>query len=194
MRMAVVLPCSLAFVFCAAMAGLNAQPVSDDVQKKLDVMNAELTRQVARGPGNTPIFDSEHMPTIAWYLQASWLLTGEAATLKAVKPKNNFDPQKGTWGAFELAARYSRLEIGDEMFEMHPGDLTPRFAATGMTNRASEITLGLNWYLNPHVKLMFDWERTIFDSGVTISPTSGVGSKKTGNNEDAFLFRTQLQW
>jgi phosphate-selective porin OprO/OprP len=161
---------------------------------ELDVMNTELTREVGRGPGNAPIFDSGHIPTMAWYVQTSWLLTGEDAVMKMPKPKKNFDPQKGTWGAFELAARYSRLEIGSAMFENHPGDLTPTFAAAGSTNRASEITLGLNWYLNPNVKLMFDWEHTIFDGDIIVSPTSGIGSKKSLDDEDAFLFRTQIVW
>jgi phosphate-selective porin OprO/OprP len=164
---------------------------------EFDVMDTGLTRQIGRaGPGNTPIFARENIPTSAWYVQAGWMLTGEENTLINLKPKKNFDPKKGTWGAFEVAARYSRLEIGSAMFDTHPGQLTPMFAAPGSAKRTSEITLGLNWYLNPNVKLMFDWDHYNFEGGgITVSPTSGIGPAHTNiNSEDAFMFRSQILW
>ena len=38
-----------------------------------------------------------------WYVQASYVLTGEDSTFKSVTPINNFDPWQGRWGAFEIA-------------------------------------------------------------------------------------------
>src|SRR5210317_228650 len=49
----------------------------------------------------------------AYYAQVGWTLTGESRTYKAtdgefkrLKPKNNFDLDKGHWGAWELALRH----------------------------------------------------------------------------------------
>jgi phosphate-selective porin len=70
------------------------------------------------------------------------------------------------------------------------------FAAPGSAKRTSEITLGLNWYLNPNVKLMFDWDHYNFEGGgITVSPTSGIGPAHTNiDSEDAFMFRSQILW
>ena len=138
---------------------------------------------------STPVLLSQGTPdTQAWMIEAAWLLTGEDATFGRVKPKKDFDPKKKTWGAFELAARYSNLEIAQTMFEKG-------FAAPGSTDAVDEVTLGLNWYLNKNVKLMFNWEKSMFDTPIWVSPTSGAGpTRKQIYDEDAFMFRTQVQW
>ncbi|MGH8487815.1 MAG: OprO/OprP family phosphate-selective porin [Gammaproteobacteria bacterium] len=56
-----------------------------------------------------------------WYIFGSWFLTGESraaaykiekAAVDRVKPFANFGPSG--WGAFEIAARYSALDLSDE--------------------------------------------------------------------------------
>jgi phosphate-selective porin OprO/OprP len=132
---------------------------------------------------------SDTVPTTAWLIQASWLLTGEDATLSGVKPKKDFDPRHNTWGAFELASRFSRLFTSESIY-------TGGYALRpGNSAGASEVTLGLNWYLNKNVKLMFDWVHTTFDQDVTVAQPSGYGFASLGvRNEDAFMFRTQVKW
>jgi len=151
---------------------------------EFDVMNSELQRDNGK-----PTYATANIPTYAWLVQASWLLTGEDATLFGVKPKKDFDPRKGGWGAFELAARFSQLHAGAEFFE--GGWASP----VGQTNRADDFTLELNWYLNKYVKLMFAWDHVMFADPISVSATSGSGF--TNNNlgdEDAFWFRTQVKW
>ena len=53
-----------------------------------------------------------------WYIQGGWMLTGESRVYNAVEaridaPKLNysFNPEAGTWGAFELVGRYSDLNL-----------------------------------------------------------------------------------
>lgn len=147
------------------------------------VMNSELFN-----PALPAARRQANVDTQAWAVQASWLLTGEDATLKGVKPKKDFDPKKGGWGAWELAARYARLEVDDKMFQ--------GFASkTGQANSAGELTLGLNWYLNKNVKLMFNWVKTNFDDPVAVKSVSGATTKVTQiTEEDAFMFRTQVKW
>ena len=149
------------------------------------VMNSELQRN-----NGTPNYATANIPTTAWAVQASWVLTGEDATLSGlgVKPKNPFDPKSGKWGAFELAARFSQLHTDREIWEGWA-------ARAGQTNRADDFTLGLNWYLCNNVKLMFDWDHVVFTDPISVSATSGSGAKNNNLfDEDAFWFRTQVKW
>lgn len=83
----------------------------------------------------------------AFYAQASYFLTGEHRPYKnayegfsRVKPKNNFG--QGGMGAWELAVRYSNINLD--------GDLTNG-------GQLSDITLGVNWYLNPATRFMLNY-------------------------------------
>lgn len=83
-----------------------------------------------------------------YYVQASYFLTGEhrnyktsEAAFSRVKPKENFSYASGL-GAWELAARYSQLDLNDQ--DITGGELR-------------NITGGLNWYLNPNTKIMWNY-------------------------------------
>ena len=94
----------------------------------------------------------------AWQLATSWVLTGEKATYRGVSPANDFDPANGRWGAFEATGRYHELSVADGVF--------PLFASRAASaERAQAGALGLNWYLNRTVKVVFDYEETHFTGG-----------------------------
>ena len=94
----------------------------------------------------------------AWQVAGSWVLTGERASHRAIVPRRNFDPGSGAWGAFELASRYHQLSVGGAAF--------PVFADPSVgAQRARAWTAGLNWYLNPALKLVFNYEETRFRGG-----------------------------
>jgi len=83
-----------------------------------------------------------------WYVQGSYFLTGEHRSYKAsegafsrVKPKKDF-LQDGGVGAWEIAARYSNLDLDDSPI---------------MGGELDNVTLGLNWHLNPNTRVMFDY-------------------------------------
>ncbi|HEY8123515.1 MAG TPA: porin [Myxococcota bacterium] len=117
----------------------------------------------------------------AWQLAASWLLTGESASFRGIAPRNAFRPSEGTWGAFEVAARFHRWEIDDDVF-------AAGFAsATASPEQADAWTVGLSWYLNPFVKLVLNYERTAFEGGGAV-----LGTDRP--DEDAFLTRFQLSY
>jgi phosphate-selective porin OprO/OprP len=98
------------------------------------------------------------LETNAWQVAGSWVLTGEAASYRAVARKYEFDRSRGKWGAFELTARYHQLTPDADAF--------PLFAdAQNAAERARAWTAGLNWYLNRNVKIVFDYEQTRFDGG-----------------------------
>jgi phosphate-selective porin OprO/OprP len=86
--------------------------------------------------------DSYTFPT--FYGFASFFLTGEYRRYKdgyacfdRVKPKNNFG--EGGSGAWELALRYSSADFTDQNV---------------FGGKMNDITLGLNWYLNPVTRIM----------------------------------------
>ena len=85
------------------------------------------------------------------YVFASYFLTGESRnydTSKGVfsqlKPNRNFHFTEEGWGAWELALRFSYLDLN----------------GSGINGgREHNITAGLNWYLAPETRFMFNWIR-----------------------------------
>lgn len=112
-----------------------------------------------------------------WYTQASYFVTGESrpyaaknGTFDRVKPHNSLNPKEGGWGALELAARYSNIDLNDG-------------AVQG--GEVDNITLGANWYLNPYARLMANYILVDTD-GVT--PNGAVGTQVVSANDDPNIF------
>ncbi|MFH1381204.1 MAG: porin [Candidatus Omnitrophota bacterium] len=83
------------------------------------------------------------------YAYASYFLTGEHraydkkfGVFARTKPINNFSLQNKTWGAWEVATRYSYLDFCTE--DINGGAL-------------SDVTVGLNWYLNSGMRVMLNY-------------------------------------
>ena len=96
-----------------------------------------------------------------WYAQASWTLTKEqrlwvAANggFRGVRPTKNFSPADGAWGAWEVAARYSYLDLNDR--EGTAGHALPTNGVRGGEQRIT--TVGLNWYPNQTVRFLLDYQ------------------------------------
>lgn len=105
-----------------------------------EYMRADLTRAKARDAS----FDG-------WYAQASWFLTGESRPYKVadgifdrVTPKSSVG--LGGWGAWEVAARLSDVDLTD---------------AGIVGGQQRDLTLALNWYLAPNLRLMIDYVRVL---------------------------------
>ena len=101
-----------------------------------------------------------------WYVQGSWILTGEPRVYNPVdsrfdapKINYNFNPEVGAWGAFELAARYSMVDLNYR--EGNPGATPGLGAVRGGEQRIG--TIGVNWYLNPSMRIMLDYQRVKID-------------------------------
>ncbi|NOT27942.1 MAG: porin [Acidobacteria bacterium] len=120
---------------------------------------------------------SAEIDDTAWQLAGSWVLTGERATDRGVRPRANFDPERGTVGAVQLAVRYHELGVDRDVFALG-------FAAPGASRTARAFTVGANWYATPFIKWVFNVERTVFDS-------SEQGRRPA---ENAVLVRGQLSF
>jgi phosphate-selective porin OprO/OprP len=108
-----------------------------------------------------------------WEITGSYVLTGEAASDRGVRPSHAFDPSTGKWGALQLAARYSQLNVDPLAF-------TSGLAAATAGRKASAFTIAANWYPAAFIKYYATFERTSFDGGAS-RPT-----------ENVIFFRTQL--
>lgn len=101
-----------------------------------------------------------------WYVQGAWALTGEqrqwvAANggFRGVRPTKVFDPANKGWGGWELAARYSVLDLNDR--EGLAGSALPTGGVRGGEQKIS--TVGLNWYPNQTIRLLLDYQQVNVD-------------------------------
>lgn len=96
-----------------------------------------------------------------WYVQGAWTLTKEqrqwvsnTGGFRGVRPANVFDPRAGTWGAIELAARYSILDLNHN--EGLAGVALPAGGIRG--GEQTITTIGLNWYPNQVARFLLDYQ------------------------------------
>jgi phosphate-selective porin OprO/OprP len=85
-----------------------------------------------------------------FYAAASWYLTGESrpynpasGAFTRLVPRRNFNFGKGGgWGAVELSCRFSYTDLTDDYIR---------------GGRLHLLMAGVNWYLNPNVRWMFNY-------------------------------------
>ena len=65
-----------------------------------------------------------------------------------------FNAKRGTWGAWELAGRYSELDLNDRSGVA--GLAAPAGGIRGGEQRIT--TLGLNWYPNNILRFLLDYQ------------------------------------
>jgi phosphate-selective porin OprO/OprP len=94
----------------------------------------------------------------AWQTTGSFFLTGEKNSWKSAAPRKPFDPKAGSFGAIELAARYSELSIDDATFPTYASPITN-------PGKAKAYAVGINWYLARGIKVVVNYEHTSFNGG-----------------------------
>jgi phosphate-selective porin OprO/OprP len=123
-----------------------------------------------------------------WYVQGSWVLTGEARKYKpdtgswgVPKPAEPFSLDKGGIGAWELAARYSDLNL-----DYHAGEAGFAIPVDGIRGGDQRIlSAGINWYPNQVIRFMLDYQH------VDVSRLNAAGAPLDGTLDDVSL-RMQL--
>ena len=140
----------------------------------------------------------------AWQVSGSWVITGEKKGYVArqermrqtswggVVPKRGLERVGNPMGhgAWEIAARYSALNIDPTAFAKVGTTSTgspiylaaDRGTATtaGQPQAAREWGLALNWYLNTNLKMAFDYEQTKFKGygNTFVLPTEKVFAQR----------------
>ncbi len=93
----------------------------------------------------------------AWELTVNYVWTGETRTFDGgIQPKSNFNPEKGTWGAFETVFRINQLNVDSDAF--------PTFSTTSSYTRATAVGIGFNWFPFPVSKITLAIERAHLDA------------------------------
>jgi phosphate-selective porin OprO/OprP len=118
------------------------------------------------------------------YVQASYALTGESRTYNkstgaynGIVPINPASLSTGGLGAWEIAGRYSEINLNDKLGIIN-----------GVAGGKQEVyTAGLNWYVNRNVRFMFNYLHGTIDKQQSATSTTDVGGKF-----DAFAMRTQI--
>ena len=112
------------------------------VNGPFSVQGEYLHSSVRENDGQVPSFNG-------CYGAVSWFLTGESrpydrteGRFGRVIPRRNFAFGHGGWGAWEIAARYSYVDL--DSADIHGG-------------RLSMLMAGVNWYLHSHMKWRFDY-------------------------------------
>lgn len=116
--------------------------------------------EYANASYGVPIGSDQEVET--FYVMGSWLLTGEHRQYKSATGVFGA-PKLSDKGAWELTARYDTIENKD------------------LANReASSTTLGLNYYINTNVRLMFNYTRG--------------DNEFTGDETGQYALRTQISF
>lgn len=111
----------------------------------------------------------------AWEATGSYVLTGEPTSERGVFPAKPFDPAQHHWGAVQVVARHSRLNLDPTAFSLG-------LASASSSRTASATGLAALLYANQYVKYVFSFERTVFDD-------DPHGKRSP---ENALVFRLQL--
>jgi phosphate-selective porin OprO/OprP len=135
---------------------------------------AEAARSIVDGTSGNDDFKFN-----AQSVQVGYFLTGEnreydvpMARWNRIKVKKNYGTDG--WGAWELAARWSHVDLNDGSIE---------------GGKMTDLTFGINWYLNPNTRIMFDWVH--FNPDRTVTTGGEDFDLKSGN---AFVVRFALDF
>jgi phosphate-selective porin OprO and OprP len=123
-----------------------------------------------------------------YYGTVSYFLTGESrnydtkkGAFNRQKPNRDFSLSTGGWGAWEIAARFDGLNMNTT--HVNGG-------------RLQSADLALNWYINPHVRMMFDYSHILSNKTIVTAGANGVNPAlaTSGQHPDIFMIRTQIDW
>lgn len=150
------------------------------VNGPFSVQSEAIMSQVNRRQNDDPRF-------FGGYVYGSWFLTGESRSYsptsilgrfregifqRTVPRSNVFDASSGSgwsgYGAIELAVRWAFIDLNDA--GVNGGHL-------------EDMTYGVNWYLNPFTKVMFNYVRPKLND-----PTNGI------SNADMYALRFQFEF
>jgi phosphate-selective porin OprO/OprP len=109
------------------------------------------------------------------YVETLYFLTGEnrdynrqSGVFNRVVPKENFNRGRGTWGAWQIGARFDWLDLNSGT----------QSAAGSIVNggNAQDMTLGLNWFFNPNARLQFNYVCSWINNAAPATFPGSVGA------------------
>jgi phosphate-selective porin OprO/OprP len=150
------------------------------------VINREVPGNVAPAPASSSLNFN------GGYAEASWTITGESrpyipatGAYGRITPKNPVNPGGTGWGAWEIAGRYSVVNLNDQVGQP--------FGIAG--GQQSIFTAGLNWYVNNNIMFKLNYlhgsiDKTAF--AINAANANLVPAGNVGANFDAVAGRMQI--
>jgi phosphate-selective porin OprO/OprP len=108
------------------------------------------------------------------------VVVGGKPSYRGVKVETPLEPEAGTFGAFELAARYHSIRVGDLAYRRA---FASRNSAAAL---ARAFTIGGTWHFATGQRALVNYERTIFRGGA-----ANAGNRKT---ESVLVTRLQASF
>ncbi|QGM47094.1 porin [Methylocystis heyeri] len=194
--------------------GLEGVAVFGPASIQAEYMNAQYNRDNSRileanlagilSPGGSSLNYS------GYYVSGIYFLTGESKAA-AYQVDNNSGGgsfrqiqikhplSQGGWGAWALTARYSEVDLNSGPYQ---GSTFANLIALAPTTKAKtlifnsgvnggreqDVTVGLNWYAEPGVRVMANWTRVMALAAPYSQPYLN------GAHPNTFLVRTQIDW
>ena len=134
----------------------------------LSLQSEYMMASVDRGSG----FDDSRF--YGWYVYVSWFLGGGSREYLADEAIFAYPKVHSKWGAVELGARYSMLNLND-------GSI-----AGGLERN---LTFGINWYLSRKIRLMANYILVFCDENANDN-----GTVKGGDAPQILMVRLQLRF
>ncbi len=172
-----------------------------------------FTQFTAAATSHTAILQPSNNSFTGWYAQASWILTGEqkpysipngSFTAPKVAHPFNFGPDAG-WGAFELAGRYSELDLNSHALDTStvitawPTGLNRTYTFFNTVRGGDQriLTAALNWYPNNLLKFAVQYQyvqvsRLQSPATVTTTGTPTLPTVNGGQNLSTIAIRAQI--
>lgn len=119
----------------------------------------------------------------AFYVQASWFVTGESVVYKKDRGAFGKPQPNGRWGALEFVGRYDLAENFDQSLTADPCRTSTSKCRTQI------VTLGVNWYPRTNIRFMLNYYLT----DATIGKT-GLGTPERTDHFSVLSFRTQVNF
>lgn len=119
------------------------------------IVEYAISEQEVRSAAGTGVL--RKLENAALNVSVSWMLTGEDASFKGVKPAK-------ASGAWQLSARFTGLDVDDDAFPLFAD---PARSATAVRS----LGVGVSWWLDQQIRFYFDYYQTeLVNQGADLPP------------------------
>jgi phosphate-selective porin OprO/OprP len=130
----------------------------------------------------TTVYRTDNLDNIKFdggYAYLSWILTGEHQPYEMKEGEFGKIVPKNNYGAFEVAFRYSHLNLTDDDYKLPEGQTVDSDRIKG--GKANNFTFALNWYANNKIRFMLNY--AIVDNSIF----ADMKGKMIGDDDFSYL-------